>query len=451
MSQFSGFVLFVFIGVFLLTVPTCLLAAEGETIFDSSSENLGSDKLTELIDLQLHPVPVTIPTGISTTLPDHPSLNVPQGFAVSVYAADLSNPRFMAFSPDGVLFLANMGNGEIIALPDKDGDGVADRHIVALTGLKQAHSLAFYDGYLFVAEKHQVIRAWDKDGDHVYEGHEVFIKNIPSEGQHSTHTILFDEVGERIFLSVGSPCDLCRMEEGLQVDGYTGLTLPFNAERGTILQFNTDGSGRRIFANGIRNVIGMDIHPVTNELWANNNGHDLEGRTQPKEWIDIIHDGDFMGYPFVQGYQVWNDFNIVEYQPVLPISDADRQLVQRQKKPVALMPAHYAPMGLHFYVGAQFPPIYKNAAFVAIHAGREKLSSHPGYQVMALFSDPDGSNARMATFISGFQAGEATRNVWGFPVGLVSDHEGSLYLSSDQRNEIILKVTYNPPGGSGKQ
>ncbi len=44
--------------------------------------------------------------------------------------------------------------------------------------------------------------------------------------------------------------------------------LPPTPEWGSVLQFNLDGSGRRIYARGMRNTVGLTLHPVTNELWA---------------------------------------------------------------------------------------------------------------------------------------------------------------------------------------
>ncbi len=400
------------------------------------------------VDLGLQSVAVKVPEPFRSAVPEDLMLNLPPGFSASVFAYDrLRKPRLMAFDDNGVLHVANMGANEVLALPDRDKDGVADERIVALSGLEENHSLAFYKGDLYVAEKHQVIRARDTDGDLVYEEREVFIANIPWEGWHDSRTLVIDEVNEKMYLSVGSPCDLCRMEEGFQIAGHSDELVPQDSARGTILQFNADGTGRRIFATGVRDVIGMDFHPVTNELWGNNNGHDLAGRASPPEWIDIIRDGDFMGHPFVHSHQVWNDFEIDEYQPVLPLTRADSARVATQKRPVALVPAHYAPMGLHFYTGDQFPAMYKNAAFVAFRAGKAKLSTHPGYMVAALFGDPDGSNARMGSFITGFQAGETQNDVWGFPVGLVTDAAGSLYVTSDNRNHLILKISHSAIGG----
>ena len=66
----------------------------------------------------------------------------------------------------------------------------------------------------------------------------------------------------------------------------------------------------------------------------------------------------------------------------------------------------------------------------------------------ALFSQPDGSDARMGSFGTGFQTGKTQEDVWGFPVGLATDAEGSLYVTSDNRNHLVINITYNPIGGS---
>ena len=419
------------------------------TLLTTDTEDYPPGTLVADVDLGLQPVPLKVPAQFRGEVPENLSLNLPPGFSASVFAYErLRQPRLMAFDAAGILHVANMGAGEIVAFPDRDNDGVADERIVVLRDLAEAHSLLFYKGDLYIGEEHQVIRARDSDGDMVYEEKEVILPDIPWDGWHDTRTIVVDEVNDKMYVSVGSPCDLCRMEEGLQMVGNSTEAVPYHPERGTIVQFNPDGSGRRIFATGVRNVIGMDFHPITNELWGNNNGHDLEGRTSPPEWVDIIRDQDFMGYPFVHSYQTWNDFSIDPYKRVLPITQVDSARVASQKRPVALVPAHYAPMGIHFYTGNQFPARYKNAALVAFRAGKAKLSSHPGYQVAAIFSDPNGANARMGSFITGFQAGDTQDDVWGFPVGLVTDDEGSLYVTSDNRNNLIIKITHSLIGGS---
>jgi glucose/arabinose dehydrogenase len=159
-------------------------------------------------------------------------------------------------------------------------------------------------------------------------------------------------------------------------------------------------------------VVGLALHPVTGELWGDHNGHDLEGPDLPPEWIDIIREGGFYGFPFAYGYQVYANFSLAqEYQRILPLTREDSLKVQSMRRPVALVPAHLAPMGIHFYTGDQFPSRYRNAAFVALRGGQVpgNLAVVPGFKVIALFSEPDGSHARVADFLAGFYLGPDRR------------------------------------------
>ncbi len=393
----------------------------------------GTFQLTPTVDLGLQPVPVHVPDRFSG-IPRDLVLNLPPGFSASVFAAyDFTQPRFMAVSPEGVLHVADMRARTIVALPDRDGDGVADEAIVAARGFTRAHSLAFYKGAMYVADTNRIVRLTDADGDGVYEERENLVPSLPEGGWHSTRTIVFDEENDHFYVGVGWPCDMCRHPD---------------PERGTVLRFNADGSGRRVFASGIRNPIGMALHPVTNQLWATNNGHDTEGASLPPEWIDIIRDGGFYGTPLAYGYQVYVDFDLPRYRENLPLSPEDSTLVESMVRPAALIPAHLAPMGLHFYTRDQFPARYRGAAFVAIHAGHAKLAPVPGYNVAVLFSEPDGSDARIADFATGFQTGTEVSDVWGFPVGIVSDEAGNLYVSSDRHVRAILRITHGPVAAS---
>ena len=110
----------------------------------------GTFELTPQIDLGLQPVRVDVPGPFQDAIPPGATLNLPPGFSVGVFAAHgLSGPRFLASSPQGVLHVANMGAGQIVALPDGDDNGVADEIIVVLEDLREAHSLAFYQDALY--------------------------------------------------------------------------------------------------------------------------------------------------------------------------------------------------------------------------------------------------------------------------------------------------------------
>ena len=87
------------------------------------------------------------------------SLTVPDGFGVSVFASGLTGGRLMAISPEGTLVLAR--RAEVVALPDADGDGVAEPRVL-FSNLTYAHSVAFANGYLYIATTPAVLRVrWD--------------------------------------------------------------------------------------------------------------------------------------------------------------------------------------------------------------------------------------------------------------------------------------------------
>ncbi|HKE04082.1 MAG TPA: hypothetical protein VKE91_08480, partial [Blastocatellia bacterium] len=83
--------------------------------------------------------------------PTPADLKVPEGFKVSVFASDVTNARLMAVSPDGVLYVARQSKGDVVALPDRDKDGKADKMEVVASNLTRPHSLAFHKGFLYIA------------------------------------------------------------------------------------------------------------------------------------------------------------------------------------------------------------------------------------------------------------------------------------------------------------
>lgn len=401
----------------------------------------GTIQMTPKVDLELQSVTLEVPQKFRDLVRDDLTLDLPAGFTVKVFAAEgLRGPRMMAFNEDGVLHVANMKAGgamefqpsgnsasQILALPDLDNDGVADTVIIAADGLRWANSLAFHNGVMYVADTHQIVTFTDSDGDLVYESREIFADSIPTASTpHITRTIEIDEDNDAVYLSVGSSCDVCREDD---------------PERASILRFNLDGSDRRVYATGVRNAIGMDLHPVSGDLWAANNGHTEAENTIPPEWIDIVRDGGFYGWPLAFGYQSFINFDIRGHWRVPPITREDTLLVRTMERPKILVDAHSSPMAIHFYSNGSFPDDYQNAAFVAYRSGFR--GPDPGHKVVALFMDPDGSNAHVGDFMKGFWPFPPIQtNIWGKPVGLSTDGEGSLYVSSDWINHLILKVEY---------
>ena len=177
---------------------------------------------------------------------------------------------------------------------------------------------------MYVAEERRIMKCTDENGDGIYETKKVFIDELGKgarqvTGGHDTRTIVFDAARKKMYLSIGSSCNVCREDF-----------------RAIIEEYNDDGTGRRTFASGIRNAVGMTMH--NGRLWATNNGSDWEGNDIPPEWIGVVRDGGFYGHPFAYAHGIYFDFNAHdEYRTLLPLTAEDSAHVRSMKQPSALV------------------------------------------------------------------------------------------------------------------
>jgi glucose/arabinose dehydrogenase len=341
--------------------------------------------------------------------PEKP-VNLPPGFLINVYAEGLNGPRMMVIGPDGALYVAERGAGRIVRLPDLDADGLADSIDVVVDGLDRPNSLAFYqDGSLYVAETTRVLRLGRTDTQSVYQDQQVIIDGLPSGG-HNTRTLLFSPDWETLFVSVGSSCNVCNEED---------------PRRATIVRYDPDGSNESIYANGLRNAVGITFRPGTSELWATNNGRDMLGDDLPPETIYRVEEGGDYGWPRCHSGRIRDpEFGVPDScQGVLP--------------PQVEMQAHSAPLGLVFYDGDGFPEEYRGDLFVAFH-GSWNRSTPTGYKVVRI-----PFNGDVADPVQDFATGWLVENSsWGRPVDLVVAPDGSLLLSDDAAG-FIYRIFYD--------
>jgi glucose/arabinose dehydrogenase len=225
-----------------------------------------------------------IAKGESVDMP----LKVADGLQVGLFARGLGKARGMAFSPEGVLLVSDMnGKGTIYALPDKNGDGIADEKIVAISGLNNTHGLAFYNNKLYVTEKTKVSR-YNWEGANLKASLDKKLFDLPNSEGHYTRTIVFDKTG-KMYVSLGSTCNVCIEKD------------PFLA---SIIVSDAEGLAPKLYARGLRNSVALAIDPVTQELWGAENGRDLIGDDLPPEEINIIKEGRDYGWPYCYGANV---------------------------------------------------------------------------------------------------------------------------------------------------
>jgi glucose/arabinose dehydrogenase len=339
-------------------------------------------------------------------------LNVPDGFQISVFASQLEGVRFMTVSPDGDLYAAQITAGRVVRLPDRDGDGLADRIESVAEGLNQPHSLAFRDGYLYIAETDRVTRRPDP-GAGGAAGPVETVAEFPGGPPpfHFTRTIAFDPAG-LLYVSLGATCNACQETE---------------PRRAAILQFEPDDTNGRIFAHGLRNAVGLAFHPTSGELWVTNNGRDLLGDDVPPDTVDIVRDGQDFGWPRCPDGR--------HPDPEFGGDDACAGAAQ----PVVELPAHSAPLGLAFTTSEAFPSEYRDSLLVALH-GSWNRSTPSGYKVVRLPLRDGLPTGQVLDFVTGWlRPGGPTG--WGRPVDVRFGPDGSLFISDDRANQIY-RLTY---------
>ncbi|WP_340820508.1 PQQ-dependent sugar dehydrogenase [Methanolobus sp. WCC4] len=348
--------------------------------------------------------------------PDVEGIDLPPGFVIDVYADDLGStllsfggpspgPRMMMIK-DGLLFVSIPNKGLVAVLPDRNGDDVADEVQVFISDLDYPHGIDHYDGWFYIAEESRVIRVRDDDNDLVAdEGSlEVIIDNLPTGG-HYTRTVKVHD-GE-LYLSLGSSCNVCYESNEL---------------RAAISKSHLDGSNLTVFAEGLRNSVGLAFHPVTGELYATENGRDWLGDDLPPDEINLItEDGDY-GWPDCYGKNIYDtEFNTGEYAGN-PCNDTGMipSFVDLQ--------AHSAPLGLTFYDGDSFPEEYHGDLFVCFH-GSWNRQEPTGYKVVSI----DMDTREVSDFATGW-LGAAT--ISGRPVDVIVADDGSLFVSDDNAGKI---------------
>jgi glucose/arabinose dehydrogenase len=337
-------------------------------------------------------------------------LNVPDDIRLTIFADKVPRARHMAFDDQGILFLSRR-DGHVVALPDDNNDGKADRAVVILDDREGPHGLAFIQldsgYYLYVAEEDQVVRLKRTAKPYTFGKPEVLVSGIPTGG-HSTRTIKIKD--NRMYVSIGSSCNVCIEDSPL---------------RAAVWSYDLDGKNGKLFAAGLRNSVGIEFSPYSGELWGVNNGRDWLGDDHPREELNIIKQGKHYGWPYC-----WENRT--------PDPDyGDQYDCDQTEPPAYTFTAHQAPLGLEFYQKGNLPEKYNNSLFVSFH-GSWNRSVPAGYKVVRVILNDKGEIQSHEDFITGWLLAEGTKQ--GRPVDVQLSPAGDLYLS-DGSLGVVYKIT----------
>lgn len=351
--------------------------------------------------------------------PADAKLNMPPGFSIETFAeGDFREPRWMALAPNGDVFLSDSRAGKVTVLRDANKDGIAEQRFTFVEGMKQPFGIAFWQNYVYIGNTDAVIRFTYKSGQTVAEGALEKIADLPGRGyrEHWTRNILFSPDGKKMYVTVGS-------ESNVSVEP--------DPMRASIVEFNPDGSGKRIYASGTRNPIGLAWLPGSRKLWAAVQERDRLGDDLVPDFVTEIQDGGFYGWPYA--YMGFED----------PRRKGERpDLVKKTITGNVLIEAHSAILGLVFYQGTMFPREYRGDAFVALH-GSWNRSQRTGYKIIRIRFRNGKPIGGYDDFITGWMLDPKSREVWGRPVGLLVLNDGSMLITDDGANKI-WRITYRP-------
>jgi len=365
---------------------------------------------TRLLRVENRPVVVRPPAGF---LPQ-----VPPGFSVSVFATGFQEPRWLAVAPDGAIFVADSAAGQVIVLHEgAENESDLEREVFA-EGLTLPFGIAFLDEFVYIADTDEVVRFRYNPRTSQRIGSREHILDLPGHGynQHWTRSLAVARDRKQLFVSVGSE---------------TNVSIESDPRRASIVSFSADGTKMRIYASGLRNAVGLAIHPETRQLWTAVNERDNLGDDIPSDYFTGVIDGGFYGWPYVYGGTSLD--NRVTPKPGLTATTI---------KPDVPLGAHVAPLQFVFYEGKQFPSEYRNGAFIAEH-GSWNRRARAGYAIVFLpfrYGVPSG---KPKPFLIGFITDAQGKEVYGRPVGVAVTHDGSL-LVSDDGSRSIWRVSYQP-------
>lgn len=356
-------------------------------------------------------------------------VQLPKGFVVELLSSELRGPRILHFSGQRLFIGSKSGSvywldppytqpNELVHLPD------------------YPHSVVVKDNRIFVAQTGSVSSApyAAETTSLSADQFEVLVK-LPGGRGHNSRTLKEGPDGKlHVSLGITGNCS----------DEYLDKSYPFTDRRGGIftIEMSDKNSSLKPFASGLRNPVGLDWHPVTEDLYTSNNGPDHMGYEQPFEYFSRVDEGSFHGMP-------WYQYIEGEMQTDSCISSDAPLSKDFVTAPVASFPARIAPMDLTFVPSDIAFDEFRNDALVALH-GSWATSNGRGDGSPASRREPkivrvdfnDGVAGDVQDFMTGFQLPDGQR--WARPIGIAIGPDGHVYFSSDAGVQGLYRIRYQP-------
>ncbi len=374
-----------------------------------------------------------------------------EGLLVERFAEGLDHPRTMFRLPNGDILVAetnspprankgiegwilrNLMNkagagtasaNRISLLRDSDRDGKVDEKFALLENLNSPFGMALIDDTLYVANTNEILAFPYVEGDTkiTAKGRKVANLNARAPNNHWTRNIIASPDGKYLYVAVGSNSNIG--ENGMETE----------KQRAAILQVELATNRKIVYADGMRNPVGLAYEPVSGKLWTVVNERDMLGSDMVPDYLTEVRFAGHYGWP----WHFWGGYVDPRVEP----KNLDHR--QYERRPDYGLGAHVAPLGLAFSKDQALGDDYSSGAIVARHGSwnRKPLS---GYDVIYVgFNDKGQPEGKPKILLSGFVDDEEKAR--GRPTMVTFDQTGAL-LVSDDVGGIIWRVSRKGTAG----
>src|SRR5580698_3645448 len=193
----------------------------------------------------------SVPSAAPAPAPD---VNVPPGFSISQYSDNPLAPDIYTMTIDDAGRVLVAGRGYVRVLVDDDGDGIADRAIELIDGLKDGPMGLLAEGdSLYVVSEGGLQRYRGYNGkDKLKQPPETLLK-LKTSGEHDAHMVRRGPDGW-LYL-------LCGNSAGVSKSTIVGRRSPVkNPVAGALLRISPDGKEVEVVSDGFRNPYSFDFN-----------------------------------------------------------------------------------------------------------------------------------------------------------------------------------------------
>lgn len=391
---------------------------------------------------------------------DNAGLKLPSGFQVVMVAKDIGAARHLAIRDNGDIYVALNARHEghcIAALRDTNGDGVADE-IKYFGDLGGGTGMRIHGGYLYYGSDTAVVRYKLIAGQLLPSTHAELVASLPVQHEHEAKSLAFDHAGH-LFVNVGAPSNICQVQD--RTKGSPGQDpCPLLQYHAAIWRFSADKLGQTQqdggtrYVTGTRNCVALAWNDAAGKLYAVMHGRDQLHQMFPQYYTDaqsaelpaeeflLFRQGANYGWPYA-----YYD----EQQRKLMVSpeyggDGKKAVpAGKYEDPILAFPGHWAPDGLLFYEGKQFPAQYRHGAFIAFHGSWNRAPlPQKGYDVVFVPFRGDHPSGAYTVFAGGFTGDKEMKSPGDAryrPCGLATGTDGSLYLTDDAHG-TVFRIVY---------